>query len=95
MKITEAKVKKTDDIISLIKPAKSDNVGQHKMGWRDWLQFPRWDICKVILDATADKEKLLKKAGKNLICESTYSGKHHITYWKYYESADEYAKDHE
>lgn len=90
MQITEAEVKHTPDAKAQATEVTNTHSG---ITWRAWKQFPRWDIRKLVLDEKEDKEKYLRKIGENLICQSTYSGKHHITYWKNYKSAEEYEKD--
>lgn len=90
MNITEVKAKHTADITN---QHKSETVVP-KLDWRKWYIFPRWDIAYIIISDTEDKQKYLDKVKDNLICHSTFSGKHNITYWKYYKTADDYAKDH-
>lgn len=91
MKITEVELKHTSDVTEPVKKKESEHK---ELSWRDWLLFPRWDIAHIVLDEKENKEKILGKIKDNLICEGTWSGKHHITYWKHYNTADEYAEDY-
>lgn len=91
MKITEVELKHTSDVTE---PVKKKEPTHKELTWRDWLAFPRWDIYHIELDEKENKEKILGKIKDSLICEGTWSGKHHITYWKHYNTPDEYAEDH-
>ncbi len=48
----------------------------------------------LVIDEKQDLEKILAKLKDNLVCHGTWFSKHHITYWKHYNTADDYAKDH-
>ena len=88
MEITEAKLKHTPDAVSVQQHTEtSDNF------WKKWKEFPRWDIAHIVINEKEDKEKILSKLKDNLICQGTWSGKHHITYWKHYNTAEDYEKD--
>lgn len=90
MKIVEAELRHTEDakpVKQVVQNSHSDSIN---ISWR---VFPRWDIKTDIFDEKDDKTRIIEKLGENLICQSTFSGKHHITYWKYYKTKEEYDKD--
>ena len=90
MKIVEAELRHTEDS----KPTKQVVQNSHSDSINTfWRVFPRWDIKTDIYDEKVDKTRIIEKLGENLICQSTFSGKHHITYWKYYKTKEEYDKD--
>ena len=91
MQITEVEVKHTPDTAP--RPSGSDS-SRRKLSWRAWKEFPRWDVMTLVIDEKQDQEKILAKLKDNLVCHGTWFGKHHITYWKHYNTADDYAKDH-
>lgn len=93
MKITEVEVKHTSDITN--QPKQKTNSDIPKTSWRKWYVFPRWDIAHIIVPETDDKQKYLNKIKpEDLICQSTFSGKHNITYWKYFKTPDDYAEEY-
>lgn len=90
MKIVEAELKHTEDS----KPVKqtvqnTDSVSIHTF----WRTFPRWDIKTDMYDEKLDKNHIIEKLGENFICQTTFLGKHQITYWKYYKTREDYEKD--
>ena len=90
MKITEVTLTHTEDS----KPTKQSIQNSHSDSINTfWRTFPRWDMKTDILDEKVDKTRIIAKLGENLICQSTFSGKHHITYWKYYKTREEYEED--
>jgi len=90
VQITEAEVKHTPDAVE----QKKSESAREKLSWKVWKEFPRWDLAYIELDEKQDKEKVLNRIKDNLVCQGTWSGKHHITYWKHYNTAADYEKDH-
>lgn len=88
MEITEVTLKHTPDTVQ----AQPENKQPNDF-WKKWKEFPRWDIAHIVMNEKEDIDKALAKIKDNLICKGTWSGKHHITYWKHYNTAEDYEKD--
>jgi hypothetical protein len=91
MKIVEAELKHTSDVTPKVEKT-SENPWDN-FDWRKWKEFPRWDIAHTELPEKESIDKALAKLKDNVICKGTWSGKHHITFWKHYNTAEEYAED--
>lgn len=91
MKIVEVELKHTSDVST--KAEKTSENPLNSFDWRKWKEFPRWDIAKMEVNEKENLEKIFAKLKDNIICKGTWSGKHHITYWKHYSTAEEYAED--
>lgn len=90
MKIVEAELKHTEDSKPVKQTVQNSPSESINMFWRT---FPRWDIKTDMYDEKVDKTSIIEKLGDDFICQTTFMGKHQITFWKYYKTREEYEAD--